>query len=840
MKKMTVTKFGQLDCLPSFGGCHLFLFLFAACWLVPVAARGEAAPDPGAAVRQAFLERHCIACHDADSKEGGFDATALRWQADDAASLTRWAKVYDRVARGEMPPPDEDRPAPELRAAFLDTLAGGLTAAGRAHQAHAGRTVQRRLNRTEYVTTIHDFLGIDTPLADLLPEDGTAGGFDTIGEALELSPVHLERYLEAASLALAEATVTTPRPETSTIRTDYSETWHEWNSPGFNFNQWTQSPEGLVAIRWNGINGPLGELGSWAPPVPDARYRFRFRVRAMIDKTGPNAPAGDATRPDRRIILQAGVAVWPGRTVVSDRTYMEISPTEFREFEYVARVPKGKTLWLSPYRAVPEEPDERAMVTGICAVVEWVEITGPLAEEWPPRGHRLLYGDLSLEPADPKQPAKDLRVVSPDPEQDARRLLAGFLPRAFRRPVSDAEVETHVALVRDELGKGARFDEALRAAYTLALSSPQFLFRSEKPGPLDDHALASRLSYGFWSTAPDEELTSLAAAGKLRDPAVLVAQTRRLINDPRRGKRFTVNLLDNWLKLRDIDFTQPDTKLYPEFEEYLQQSMLAESRAFFDELLAGDLPAGSIIDSDFAMLNERLAEHYGIPGVKGPQIRRVELPAGSHRGGFLTQGAVLKVSANGTTTSPVIRGAFVLERFLGIEPELPPKDVPAVEPDIRGATTIREQLARHRDQAACAACHAKLDPPGFALETFDVTGRWRTHYRALPPAAADKVVHVAGTDIRHYVPGPVVDPSYALADGRKFADIDGFKTLVLEDKRQVARALVGKFVAQLTGAEVEFADREVVEEILDRTEAGGYGVRSLLEEVVQSRLFTHK
>jgi hypothetical protein len=171
---------------------------------------------------------------------------------------------------------------------------------------------------------------------------------------------------------------------------------------------------------------------------------------------------------------------------------------------------------------------------------------------------------------------------------------------------------------------------------------------------------------------------------------------------------------------------------------------------------------------------------------------------------------------------------------------LPPKDVPAVEPDIRGTTTIREQLARHRDQAACAACHARLDPPGFALETYDVTGRWRTHYRALPPEAADKVVNIPGSDVRYYVPGPVVDPSYALADGRQFADIDGFKMLMLTDKRQVARTVVAKFVAQLTGAEVEFADREVVEEILDRTRDGGYGVRSLLEEVVQSRLFTHK
>jgi hypothetical protein len=511
-----------------------------------------------------------------------------------------------------------------------------------------------------------------------------------------------------------------------------------------------------------------------------------------------------------------------------------MSPTEFREFEYVARVPRGKTLWLSPYRIVPETTTERSMVHGICAVVEWVEIEGPLQEEWPPRGHRLLYGDLPLEPADPRQPQRNLRVVSAAPETDARRLLAGVLPRLFRRPVSDVEIEAHVSLVREQLAKGRRFDDALRAAYTMALCSPQFLFRSERPGALDDHALAARLSYGFWSTAPDDELTALAAAGRLRDPDVLVAQSRRMLDDPR-GPRFAARFLDGWLKLRDIDLTQ-------EFEQYLQQSMLAESRAFFEELLAHDLPARTILRSDFAMLNERLAEHYGIQGVVGEHIRRVPLPDGSaaHRGGILTQGAVLKVSANGTTTSPVVRGAYVLDRILGTPPDPPPKAVPAVEPDIRGSTTIREQLALHRDQPACAGCHAKLDPPGFALENFDVTGRWRTHYRALPESAANKQVSIPGSDIRYYIQGPAVEPAYALADGRTFSDIDGYTALMLADERQIARNLVGKFAAHLTGAEIEFADRGEVESILDRTAAGGHGVRSVLEEVIRSRLFTHK
>ena len=244
--------------------------------------------------------------------------------------------------------------------------------------------------------------------------------------------------------------------------------------------------------------------------------------------------------------------------------------------------------------------------------------------------------------------------------------------------------------------------------------------------------------------------------------------------------------------------------------------------------------------SDFAMLNERLAEHYGIPGVKGGQIRRVALAPDSRRGGFLTQGAVLKVSANGTSTSPVVRGAYVLDRLLGTPPDPPPKDVPAIEPDIRGATTIREQLDKHRNQPACAGCHARLDPPGFALENYDVTGRWRTAYRAIPDSAKDKVVNIPGSDIRHYTRGKPVDPSFAMADGRAFKDMDEFKRILLAEPKQLARCVTEKLVVHLTGAPIQFADREVVEAIVERTARDGHGLRTLLHEVIQSRLFTHK
>jgi mono/diheme cytochrome c family protein len=805
--------------------------------LCTVALASASAAELGGKLESMF-DQHCYDCHDADSKKGGLDLTELKWKPDDAENLQQWTKVFDKVQSGEMPPKKKERPPAEVSSNFLKTLHDELHTFSRHKQESEGRVVYRRLNRTEYVNTVHDLLGIDTPLRDLLPEDGTAGGFDNIGAALNLSAVHLERYLQAADLALKEATVTTPKPETKKIRTDYNETWHDWNHPFQNIH-WTHSPEGLLAIRWNGGNGPHGELGAWSPPVPDARYRFRIRARAMIDKEGPNANANDKKRPDRHIMLKVALADWPRTGLTFGNTYFEMSPTEFREFEYEARVPQGKTLWVSPYRTVPETPDERAMVGGICAVVEWVEIEGPLLEQWPPRGHQLLYGNLPLQPANAKVATKDLRVVSSQPEDDARRLLSAFLPKVFRRPVTDEEVTEHLALVKEQMQKGRRFDEALRAAYKMALCSPKFLFLQEKAGPLDDHALASRLSYGLWSTAPDDELTALAAQKKLHEPATLRAQTERMLASPK-AKHFTQNFLGSWLNLRDIDFTQPDTKLYPEFEQYLQQSMVSETERFFDELLSRNLSVRNIVHSDFAMLNERLAEHYGIAGVKGEQIRKVSLTPGSRRGGFITQGAVLKVSANGTSTSPVVRGAYVLDRILGTPPDPPPKNVAAIEPDIRGATTIREQLDKHRNQQACAGCHAKLDPPGFALENFDVTGRWRTNYRAIPDSAKDKVVNVPGTDVRFYTQGRPVDPSFIMADGRPFKDVDEFKQLTLAHPEQLAHCVTEKIITHFTGAQLQFADREVVEAIVHRTASSDHGLRTLVHEVIQSRVFTHK
>ena len=558
----------------------------------------------------------------------------------------------------------------------------------------------------------------------------------------------------------------------------------------------------------------------------------------MMENFAPNGDPLKKKGPDPRMMVRVGLTRSPGATRGNE--YFEASPSEFREFVYEGRPRQGEQFYVGPYRVIPDQPgEEGAILRGTCLVVEWVEFEGPLTEEWPPRGHRFLYGDLPLRSANPAAPSKDLRVVSSQPEADARRLLAGFLSRVFRRPARPEEVEEHVGFAMEKIRNGKPFDDALRAAYKLALCSPEFLFLDQQPGPLDDRALASRLSYALWAGPPDDTLRAAAEQGRLREPAVLRQQTERLLADPK-SKRFTRSFLESWLNLREIDFTQPDVKLYPEFEQYLQMSMLAESEAFFEELLRGNLGASHIVHSDFAMLNERLAEHYGIPGVRGDTLRRVALPPGTHRGGFITQGALLKVSANGTTTSPVVRGAYLLDRILGTPPDPPPKNVAAIEPDIRGATTIREQLDKHRNQPACASCHAQLDPPGFALESFDVTGRWRTHYRTIQKSEENRRNPRPGMELRFYSQGPSVNPSYTLPDGRQFKDVDEFKRLLLADPEQLARCFTAKLLTHLTGARPEFADREVIEAILRRAQPGGYGIRTLLHEIIQSRLFLQK
>jgi len=481
---------------------------------------------------------------------------------------------------------------------------------------------------------------------------------------------------------------------------------------------------------------------------------------------------------------------------------------------------------------------------------QWMEVQGPLIEQWPPASHQLLFGDLAMtnctevarESTSRRgfRAAPGIEVVSESPEQDATRLLRKFMAQVYRRPVRAADVDRFRAVVRSALKSGHSFTDAMITGYTGVLSSPGFLYLSQSPGRLDDRALAERLAYFLWNSGPDAELAHLAAKGKLHPPEVLHEQTERLLNDPK-ARRFVDAFLDYWLDLRLIAGTSPDEQLYPDYQldDLLAESMIEESQCFFNELLKQDLSVTHLIDSDFATLNERLATHYGIPNVKGVAIRRVPLPASGVRGGFLTQASTLKVTANGTATSPIKRGVWIMTRLLGKPPAPPPASVPSVDPDIRGATTIREQLAKHRTEETCNACHRNIDPAGFALESFDVMGGWRERYRSVGSGDPVKGIGHNGNYF-HFSLGAPVDPSGELPAGEKFNDVRQLKQCLAKDQEQLARNLVQQLTIYATGAPIRYADRPVIAKMLADSRPKGYGVRTLIHELVQSEIFLNK
>ena len=466
----------------------------------------------------------------------------------------------------------------------------------------------------------------------------------------------------------------------------------------------------------------------------------------------------------------------------------------------------------------------------------WLEVEGPFIEEWPPASYRALFGDVPIE-----QEGRHVVAVSEQPLEDAGKLLAGFMERAYRRPVAEAEFNRFQQYAKQLLKEGETFTDAMIATYSAVLASPEFLYHCGQPGDLDDFALAERLSFFLGESIPDKELRDLARQGKLSDPDTLRAEVDRLLDKPE-AKRFVKEFLDAWLKLDEINDTDPDRELYPEYagDWWLVDSMVEESRLYFADLIGGDRPARNVIDADYTFADERLARHYGISGVVGPSFRRIPLSEKSPYGGILTQASVLKVTANGTVTSPVLRGVYVMERLLGDPPSPPPPSVPAVEPDIRGASTIRELLKKHREDASCASCHNKIDPPGFALESFDVMGRWRENYRSLAQGS-ERIEGLgrSGNEFVHFI-GKAVDASGVTPKGDPFDDILQFKKLLLEDEEVIARNLAEQLIVYATGAPVRFADRDDVDDILEACRSSHYGVRSLIHEIVQSPLFRRK
>lgn len=797
------------------------------------AAANEPLANDFATIRP-ILARHCLACHGAEKPKGDLRLERLSPEFSDAASLERWRTVLKRIAAGEMPPKSKPRPSAE----DIRTLSQWITAGVRAAEAKRsaqGRAVFRRLNRVEYENTIRDLLGIRIDLQDVLPQDGAAAGFDNVGEALHTSSFLMERYLEAAEKALDLAIANKPRPPLIKKRYSLKDQHQVKSTTERVFRKLGDTVVMFSSSAWQAVH-----LYQFYPPD---RGKYRFRISAS------------AFQSDRPVTyrLDAGLMGMVGKTHLVG--YFDATPlsrdaqrseNDTPVLEFVDELEARSTIRIHPYNLASAQVVDKIgadKYQGPGLAVHWVEVEGPLHDTWPPESHRRIFGDLKQAPAANYR----VEVVSPSPEADAKRIITTFARRAWRRAVTEDDVMPVLALVKAKLAEKYSFERAVRVGLMAVMLSPNFLFLRESPGKLDDFALASRLSYFLWSTMPDEELFTLAEQGKLGRPETVRLQVERMLKHPK-AAAFTENFAGQWLGLREIDATMPSHILYPEYDDMLKESMLKETYLFFDELLKNDLSLTNFISSDFSMLNPRLAKHYGIKLAseerKPPaevrqaswEFRKTTLPADSHRGGVLTMASVLKVTANGTYTSPILRGAWVLDRMLGTPPPRPPDGIAAVEPDIRGATTIRQQLAKHRQVASCASCHAKIDPPGFALESFDVIGGWRTHYRA---TGNGKSVVIDGRRMP-YLQGPKVDPADVLPDGRRFQNIDELKQLLLRDKEQIARALTGRLVTYATGAPPQTADQPEIDAIVRRVAARDYGLRTLVHEIVASQLFRKK
>jgi len=840
--------------------------LLVACRLATAQEQAKPAIDDFAVLAKPILQKHCLGCHSGVEPKGELRLDTLGTDLTSQETREAWQSVQEQLRIGAMPPKEEPpkekpRPTKEEVEQLTKWIVGRLAAAEAVKRAATGRVVMRRLNRTEYENTVRDLLGVDTPLRELLPHDTSAAGFDNVGEALHTSSFLLDRYLEAAETALNQAISNRPKPPTL-AKTRYSlqESHQVKNTTEKVFRK---REDGSVVLFCSSLWQSVGLSKFY--PSERGKYRFRISASAIQNNEEPVT---------FRVHSGAGGMGGPKAHLVG---YFDALTAEPRVIEFVDHMEPRTSITILPYGLPSAQAINKIgadVYEGPGLAIDWIEVEGPLNETWPPESHQRLFGDLKQGSFPIYNQRERVEVISDQPAADAERILKKFARRAFRRSATDEDLKPYLALFAAKLDEKQTFEQAIRVALAAIMVSPEFLFLKEEPGPLSDYAIASRLSYFLWSSTPDEELLSLAEQGLLKksgrggeresgskdkdeskqeaakgslpispSPTLplshslspLERQVERLLRHPR-SRAFTENFVGQWLNLREIDATNPSHILYPEMDDMLKASMVRETELFFREVLEHNLPLSNFVASDFSMLNGRLAKHYGIPGVAGWEFQKVKLPADSHRGGVLTMASVMKVTANGTHTSPVVRGAFVLDRILGTPPPKPPENIAGLEPDIRGATTIRQQLAKHRQLDSCASCHVQIDPPGFALESFDVIGGYREFYRT---SGNGKAVMIDGKRMP-YLQGPAIDPADKLADGRAFANIDEFKQLLLSDQPQLTRALATKLITYGTGAPPETLDAPQLEQIVSHVKAKDYGFRGLIHAIVASELFQRK
>ena len=771
---------------------------------------------------------HCVDCHANGSSEGGLDLSELKTDLSDAATFATWERIYDRVHDGEMPPTDSEQPSKLDRDKFEAMLHMRLS------QAHAKSkgTVLRRLNRQEYSNTINELFGTNLDLADMLPEDSRSHEFDNVGESLGLSMVHLQRYMDAIKLVMDTSIAKkVAAPQVQTITAGYADAREAEKFVG---NAWKKLSDNAI-VRFEGGGYPSGMIRGSSIRTPG-----RYRVKVT----------GYAHQSNDPIAFSVGGTTFINgaeKPIYGYWSFPPGQPGKNHSIEFETWIEERYMIAIEPYGISDPDRRRRKHVNehkGPGLAIVNVELTGPLVDAWPLPGHRLLFDGLNRTEKEPRNPADkkkkwykpSFEIVSDNEQSAVQKILTRVAEAAFCRPVKREDVEPFEKLFANQRSDNASIEESLRTAVTAIFCSPNFLYFQEAAGKLDSYSLAKRLSYFLTRTAPDKQLIAAARSGELVTDQGLRKETERLMKSER-FDRFLVDFSDSWLGLRDIDFTLPDRKLFPEFDDYLRFSMPLETHSYLHELIRSNLSVSHLAKSDFAMLNSRLAEHYGLPPVRGADVRKVALPENSLRGGFLSQASILKITANGTNTSPVTRGVWVMERILGTPPAPPPPGIPGVEPDIRGASTLRELLDKHRSMDACNSCHKKIDPPGFALETFNPIGGFRDRYRSI--GDGDRVDTMVRGRRVSYKLGPNVDSSGQWGKS-EFTEFRQFRDMLAANKTRLAQTFAEKIATFATGRELGFSDRAVVKQIVSKSEQQGFGVRDLIHNVVQSELFRHK
>ncbi len=729
----------------------------------PVAVKSDLKKD-----LQPFLAKYCFECHGNGKKRGGVSLEKFQTEELLHKHRKQWEAVVEMLRSREMPPKGKLTPPPAEAEAAIKRIESVLANVDCTGPRNVGRVTIRRLNRAEYNNTIRDLVGIDfKPAADFPPDD-TGYGFDNIGDVLSLSPLLLEKYLNAAEAIVERAII---------VADPVKPTKNKLGGLRASFGAGEQRKGVGIAVYKKGE-----AVGTTTIEAGD----YTVRVEAYGIQVG-----ADPVKVNLRVAENS-----LGEFVVKGNKAFGIKPIEAK-----VRLNAGQSrvavAFLNPFTDANKTRRE--------LIVKSIELDGPYNA--PP----------------PKRPMTHERLMAHKPglkpREAAREILERFATRAFRRPVKTEEVERFVKLYDRAEKAGERFESAMRLALSGVLVSPHFLFRIEldpegtKPGTtyaINDFELASRLSYFLWSSMPDDELFNLAAKGQLREN--LDTQTRRMLKDPK-SSAFVQNFAGQWLTIRGLAGATPDPKQFPQFDVALRSAMYRETEMFFEAILREERSILDFIEADFSFLNERLAKHYGISGVKGNEFQRVKLPP--ERGGILTQGSILTLTSNPTRTSPVKRGKWVMEQILGTPPPPPPPDVPELvenPKELKGS--LRQRLEQHRANASCAVCHNKMDPLGIAFENFDAIGAWREKDS-----------------------GFAIDPSGVLPDGKKFAGPKELKMILREKKDLFARCLSDKLLTYALGRGVEYYDRCAIDKIVQSLEKNDYKFSTLIMETVRSEPF---